>query len=526
MMFRGIRPALAAATVLFLTLASAPAPAQSPPAPAASGRPPPSYFDFSKVYERAAALAARPYAKPADKLPPFLAKLDYDRYRQIRFRPDRALWRNENLPFQVQFFSRGFLFNERVAVNVVYRGVVSPVRFDRGLFDFGSLTLPEKFPENAGFAGFRIHYPVNRADYHDEVVVFQGASYFRAVAKGEAWGLSARGLAIDTGLPKTEEFPVFREFWIKKPEPGATRLTVFALMDSPSVTGAFRFVVTPGTATVLEVTEHLFFRKSVEKVGIAPLTSMFFHGENTERFVDDFRPEVHDSDGLLIVTGSGEHVWRPLANPDRLTLSAFGGENVKGFGLLQRDRAFGHYQDLEAHYERRPSAWVEPLGAWGKGTIQLIEIPSPSERNDNIVAFWVPDDPIKPKARLTFEYRLSFSDDPQGGAQGARVIATRIGGGGTDELTSARRKFVIDFEGPVLERVTDVSSVEAVVTASAGTLSPAIVQRNPHTGGLRVHFELTPPAADAPVELRAFLRRDQHYLSETWTYQWRRRRAR
>jgi glucans biosynthesis protein len=346
---------------------------------------PPKRFNFADVHRRAAGLAKQTFEDSKREIPAFLRDLSYDQYQDIRFRPEKALWRNEGLPFEVRFAHLGFLFLWPVKINVVENGEVKPVAYSNDYFDYGHNKVPADLPADLGFAGFRLLYPLHQDGRYDEVAVFLGASYFRAVGQNQGFGISARGLAIDTGLPKAEEFPFFREFWIEKPARDATDITVYALLDSQSATGAYRFVIKPGLATICEVKAHVFMRQKVQKLGIAPLTSMFFHGELTDRFMDDFRPEVHDSDGLLLETGNGEWLWRPLVNPRRLNVSSFQDTNPKGFGLLQRDRDFSNYQDLEALYQRRPSAWIEPVGEWGKGVVQLIEIPSSAERYDNIV---------------------------------------------------------------------------------------------------------------------------------------------
>ncbi len=479
---------------------------------------PSAAFDLDTLERRAAALAAAPYRPDTTPLPAFLEGLDYDAYRDIRFRPDRALWRAADLPFQAQLFSRGFYFKDRVQINVIEGRRVAPLPFAAELFDYGRTDVPAKASADTGFAGFRLHYPLNRPDYHDELAVFLGASYFRALARGQAYGLSMRGLAIDAGAPTPEEFPVFREFWLERPAPAATAITLYALLDGPGVAGAWRFVITPGAQTVMEVAARLHLRRDVGKLGIAPLTSMFFHGEHGEPTIDDFRPEVHDSDGLLVVTRSGERLWRPLRNPARLALTVLALESPRAFGLLQRDRDFEHYQDLEAAYERRPSALVEPLGDWGPGHVELLELASDSERNDNIVAQWVPMQPARKGARFAFDYRLRFADDPEAGT-GGRVVATHSGHAGTVELDATRRKFVVDFAGPALAGLAPETKLEAHLDVSGAQASAPVVERNPHSGGWRVHFEVT-PAGPAPVELRCALRSGADYLTETWLYQW------
>ena len=318
---------------------------------------------FSHVIEKARSLAEAPYSSGSDEdeLPEALSDLTYEEYRDIRFNKDRAIWKDQS-PFSVELFHPGFLYREPVVVHEVVDGSVRTIDYDKSLFDYGrNRDLEGGFEQGLGFAGFRIHFPVNRQDYRDEVIAFLGASYFRMVGRGQSYGLSSRGLAVNTAHPEGEEFPRFVEFWLVRPEPGAGTMTFHALLDSESVTGAYRFDLMPGADTVLDVKVHLFARRDVKKLGVAPLTSMFMHGENSTRFFDDYRPEVHDSDGLLMHTGGGEWIWRPLTNGRELRVSTLLGRNPKGFGLLQRDREFDHYLDAESHYERRPSHWIKPL---------------------------------------------------------------------------------------------------------------------------------------------------------------------
>jgi glucans biosynthesis protein len=477
-------------------------------------------FGLEDVFRRAQELTQEPYQPDRPELPPVFQEMQYDQYRDIRFRPERNLWAGESLPFQLQFFSRGFLYADRVTINVLDAQGAKALPFSRDLFDFGKNQIPPSLPEDMGFAGFRILYPLNREDRLDEIAVFLGASYFRAIGQNQNYGVSARGLAIDTGLEKPEEFPVFREFWIRKPGPDDTEITVFALLDSQRVAGAYRFVVRPGLQTVVDVTGKILMRERVDKLGIAPLTSMFYHGEVTDRFMDDFRPEVHDSDGLLIESGRGERIWRPTVNPVRLQITPFEVTNPRGFGLMQRDREYGHYQDTEAVYHTRPSVWVEAKGMWGQGHVELVEIPSQSERNDNLVAFWTPAEPLDAGDTLDFEYRLHFALDPEARLQGGRAIATRIGAGGTDVPDHSRRKFVIDFVGQSLKRLDpDASNIEPVCNASSGEITHSVAHHNPFTDGWRVFFELI-PEADQSADLRCFLRRDQDVLTETWVFKW------
>ena len=493
--------------------------APNAPEAAPATTPPPKRFNFADVRRRAEVLANQPFQTPGENLPDFFKNLDYDQYRDIRFRADHSLWRAEGLPFEVQFAPLGFLFKQPVTINVITDGESQTVEYANDLFDYGKNQTPEHLPKDLGFAGFKVMYPLHTDSHYDEVAVFLGASYFRAVGQNQNYGISVRGLAIDTGLPKPEEFPYFREFWLEKPGKDATELTVYALLDSQSVTGAYRFIIKPGVNTQIETRASIFVRTKVEKFGVAPLTSMFFHGALNERFFDDFRPQVHDSDGLLMAAGNGEWIWRPLNNPTRLRISAFQDDNPRGFGLLQRDRNFENYQDLEAHYHIRPGVWVEPQGEWGKGTVQLIEIPSDAERYDNIAAFWVPEKPVEPGQSLEFNYRLFFFLDMPNLSPGGRTLASRIGAGGAGDLDASRRRFVIDFGGEALAKLAEDAPVTAVVTGSSGQIENIVAHKNAHTQGWRVSFELL-PKGDEPADLRCFLKLGNDVLTETWNYQW------
>jgi len=472
-------------------------------------------FDYETLRYRAKTLAAKAYVQPASRVPEWLLKLTYDEHRQIRFDPNRAWWRRDGLPFRLQFFHPGFLLNRPVQISEVTDGQPELIEFDPKLFFYDRLKTGE-LPSTMGFAGFRILYPLNKAD--DELGAFQGASYFRMLCQKAIYGLSARGLALDTAELGGEEFPAFTDFWIERPAAEAKSLTVYALLDSPSVAGAYRFVITPGADTVMLVRATLFFRKNVRTVGLAPLTSMFWHGENTNTLTNDFRPEVHDSDGLMVLTGAGEWLWRPLTDPAAVRVAAFGDERPRGFGLVQRDRNFENYQDLEANYHRRPSAWIEPVGNWGRGSVRLIELPTPDETNDNIVAFWSPETLPPPGEPVEFEYRLHWFVD-QIHPPAGYTVATRHGRTKTHEPELER--FFVDFGGGYLNKQGPDPLIEPVVTVGAGAaLKNAIVQRNPYSGTWRIAFAIEPDGSGRPVELRCFLRKSPHVLTETWSYLW------
>jgi len=472
----------------------------------------PPEFDGQTVRSLARQLAQKDFKKPDKSLPNALKNLDYDTYRNIRFRPERALWREEGLPFQIQFFNRGFIFTDRVDIYEVSGGKAQRIEWSPELFTYGKIKPPPP-DSHTDFAGFRMHAPINRPDYYDEVGVFLGASYFRAVAKGQVYGLSARGLSINTADFKGEEFPAFNTFWIEKPAKGTNSLVVHALLDSQSAAAAFRFTIRPGESTVYDVETAVYPRAELKQVGIGSMTSMFFFAANDRVGVDDVRPAVHDSDGLAMRNGRGEEIWRPLTNPDDLQISIFGDVNPRGFGLMQRERAFQAYEDLSAHFERRPSQWVEPIGDWGPGSVDLFEIPTKEEIHDNIVAYWHPHDTLQPKREYTFTYRIHWGPGRTNSRGIAYFAKTRVGAG-----PGGTRRFVLNVSGGHID-YNDLKSVRANVTASKGEIHDLLLQRDPMTGGARLGFDLA-INKEPLIELRGQLIRESAPVSETWIYRW------
>jgi periplasmic glucans biosynthesis protein len=527
---------LAVIAVLFTTSAAsqeppakpakhAPAPEAQRPAPQHAEPPRPQRpaepFTFETVQHLAEDRASKPYHDRSSKLPDALAKLGYDEYREIRFRRTSALWYDHAM-FEVQFFHRGFQFDRRVNIYELVGNQVRAVPYNPAMFEFGKLA-PVKLPAELGFAGFRVHYPLNTPEYKDEVLVFLGASYFKVLARNQKYGLSARGLAINTATEQGEEFPYFTDFWLVRPEPQQRALTIYALLDSPSVTGAYHFELRPGSTTQVEVTGQLYPRRAIEKIGIGALTSMFLYGKNsTGRHFDDYRPEVHDSDGLQTQTGTGEWAWRPLVNPRSLRVNRFMDEHPKGFGLVQRDRDPTHYQDPEALFYLRPSYWIEPLGDWGKGGVELVEIPTDEEIHDNIVAYWVPDEPVQPKKPIPFSYVLYAYNRSFIWPPGGRVIGTRSGGilaGTNGQAPAGERRMIVDFAGGDLDDLFAAQPVQAQITSNGGEVEDVTVQRLPQSATWRVSFKLK-PTGDRPVDLRCYLTLYGEALTETWTYLW------
>ena len=475
-------------------------------------------FDFEDVILRARRLAAAPYAPPQKNLSNVIAGLDYDQYRDIRFDPAKATWRDQKLPFELAYFHQGRTFNSPVHIFEVQGKVVREIRFDPASFNYGANTLSKNDLAGLGFAGFRVHYPVNTPRYKDEILTFLGASYFRAVGKGQLYGLSSRGLAVDTALSSGEEFPYFTDFWVERPSATDKNLTIYALLNSPRVAGAYRMTVRPGVDTVIDIKMQLHVRANITKLGIAPLTSMYFFGENQRAQVEDYRPEVHDSDGLSIHSGTGEWLWRPLVDPKRLLVTSYGLTNPVGFGLMQRDRRFASYEDTEARYEQRPSLWVEPKGNWGAGRVELIQIPTPDETNDNIVAFWVPASPPRVGVPFDMEYRLLWQKESEQRPPLSWVAQTRRGHGWQKKPDDSIA-MLVDFEGPALKALGPEDKVRAVVSADAnGTILETNTIRNEPGNGWRMTVRLRRKDDKLPVELRGYLNNGNNTLSETWSY--------
>lgn len=483
---------------------------------------------FEKIDAKAKELVAQPYVAPnKEALPDWMKHLSYDQYRDIRFIPERALWAEGNLPFRAMLFHPGYLFREPVAVNEYTDTHQQRIRLSEAFFNYGPLVGQRgELPPDAGFAGFRLHAPLNRPDYFDELAVFQGASYWRALGKGQRYGISSRGIAVNTGAEGvTEEFPLFREFWLRKPAAEDKATMLFALLDGPSYTGAYGFIIQPGDDTVMTVRAVLYPRTAVKRLGLAPMSSMFWFGENSKRRFDDFRPEVHDSDGLSIHMGSGEKIWRPLTNDSgQLEFSFFAMDKCAGFGLLQRDRRFAAYEDDEAAYHHRPSLWIEPTSDWGSGKVMLMEIPTGNELADNTVAMWEPSHTPQPGERIEFTYKQHWTmrEDPAGA--GGRVVATRTG---LHDWQKEQRTIAVEFAGGALEK-WEGAPPEAVVTAIGENgakvkIQGLAVQPLPE-GRWRVAFQIAPSAeggklADVgPQELRCCLKKGEDFLTETWAY--------
>ncbi|MDB6017396.1 MAG: glucan biosynthesis protein [Pedosphaera sp.] len=487
------------------------------------------------VAKKAEDRARRPFHSPRADLPDILRadKLDYDKYREIRFRHEQALWAAEKLPFAMEFFHPGYLYEEPVHINEFSYTYVQPVRFVQEFFDYGKLHIKKQIPANTGYAGFRVLYPLNQTDKQDELGAFLGASYFRLLGKGQRYGASARGFALDCGeSDRPEEFPIFTDWWLGKPQADDKELHLFAILDSVSCAGAYEFRIRPGETTVAEIEAVIYLReadkisavdpqrKPLLTMGLAPLTSMFWFGEGSERKFDDYRPEVHDSDGLLVRMENGETLWRPLNNASVMRHQRFGAKNIRGFGLLQRDREFASYQDIFNPYHLVPSLWVEPRGHWGEGDLHLVELSTHYEGLDNIVAFWEPKTKPLPMQPFRFSYALYWTRETDLKLSVNKVVATRIG---ADPRDPQRRQIVIDFTGPKLAALPEGTLPTAIASCSENgrIVGDNQVFQMASNSVWRAIIEMEPkPDNKDPIDLRCTLQKGEEILTETWTYHW------
>ncbi|MCI4644149.1 MAG: glucan biosynthesis protein G [Hyphomonadaceae bacterium] len=472
-------------------------------------------FGFRDVADRARELSEAPFRNPAP-LPQSAASLNYDTYRRIKARDTATLWNEPGHDFRVAFDPRGYLFTHEVQINLISGDTVEARPYSAEDFNFFDLPLNESAKENLGFSGFRLLAPLNRSGKFDEVLSFKGASFFRALGAGNVFGASARGLSLGTATASGEEFPFFKEFWIVTPAPGDEHVRLYALMDSASVTGAFAFDVRPGQMTEIEVDAVFFPRRELRTAGIAPLTSMYyFSPQDVRQPVADFRPAVHDSEGFAIRMKNGEWVWRPLANPETLQISVLTAETPRGFGLLQRQRDFDDFSDIEAGYEKRPNLWIEPKGDWGNGQLTLVEIPTTNEYNDNIVAFWRPTEPWKVGTPQSLSYTMTWSMAPPQLPSVVAVAQTRAGV--TPGSGGRRYMFVIDYDST---SAALFEGAEPFVTSSRGRVLNRVLTRHPGTGRPRMTFEFDPEGADI-AEFRALVTKAGRPITETWLYRWR-----
>lgn len=484
-------------------------------------------FSLDDVDAKAKELAGKAYSAPTSNLPTALRQLKFADYQKIRFRGDKAEWMDLKTPFKLNFYHQGMHYDTPVKINEVTSSSVHTIEYDPSRFDFGALSLDPSATKDLGYAGFRVHYPVNSKDESDEVLSMLGASYFRVIGKDQVYGLSARGLAIDTAVSSGEEFPRFKEFWIERPKPEDKHLVIYALLDSPRAAGAYRFILRMRDETVLDVKARVYLRADVSKLGIAPLTSMFLFAPHQPSPQVNYRPRLHDSEGLSIQNGNGEWTYRPLSNPRRLSISSFPAENPKGFGLLQRSRDFSDYQDLDDHYEKRPSAWIEPQGDWGKGRFELVEIPTPDETNDNIVAFWVPESLPKTGEPIEFAYRTYWTLDEKAhhDQDVAWVKQTRRSAGDIRQSNLVRQPdgstaLLVDFVGPKLAELPADAPVSTQVTTDDNTeLLQNDLRYNEATKGWRLTLRVKLKDPTKPVQLSGKLIEGENVLSETWSYQ-------
>ncbi len=468
-------------------------------------------FSINVVADLARQLSKKAFVAPSRTLPDVFANLNYEQYASISSNKSAFIWANENWGFAIEPLHRGFLFNNAVKLYTVENGIVNPVRYDPKQFNFGALNVPNNLPD-LDFSGFRLH--TAQGGNIAEFAIIQGATFFQAIARGQSYGTTARALTLKPADIRGEEFPVFKAFWIERPAAGSNALVVNGLLDSESVAGSIRLTFRPGEMTIVDVELTLFPRVTIEHVGIAGMSSRFLFAPHEPRRFDDYRPAVHEANGLQMHNGRNEWLWRPLKNPDSLQISQFMDSNPKGFGLVQRTRDFELYGDDDRHFERSPSLWVEPLADWNEGVVQLIEIPSDAEINANILSYWRPKEPIKAGSEASFAYRQYWAWTPPNKPTLASVTTIRVGKGASNK----QRRFLVEFTGdnltgPVLEQI------QPDISAKPGTANLQKIWKYPDRKTVRVVFDLDPGSENAS-EIRLVLMADGTPASEIWLYRW------
>ncbi|MBV8741354.1 MAG: glucan biosynthesis protein D, partial [Sinobacteraceae bacterium] len=477
-------------------------------------------------------LAARPYQRDNSLPAALLDRIDYEEHGRIKFKPEDALYGAGPGEFPITFFHLGKYFRVPVHMYALAAADASTqareILYDPGYFDVPANSPAHELGKGAGFAGFRVQEGrlgnQQKLDWRsNDWVAFLGAAYFRAIGELAQYGLSARGIAIDVSAPgTTEEFPDFTRFYFEPAAANSHEVVVYAALEGPSITGAYRFGLRRDKAVQMDVEARLFLRRDVTQLGIAPMSSMYWYSETARQAVNDWRPEVHDSDGLSIWTGAGEIIWRPLNDPERPTTSTFADKSLRGFGLLQRDRNFDHYLD-GVRYDRRPSLWVEPQGDWGEGAVQLVELPTDDEATDNIVAMWVPRAPARAGSALQLRYRLFWNATEPHQTNLARCVATRLGRGGQPGRARPKgvHKFVVEFLGGPLMNLPSGAKPQPVLSAASGSFSNVFTEAVPDgvPGHWRAQFDFTGNSGSV-VDLRLYLKEGSQTLSETWLYQY------
>ncbi|MBX2806051.1 MAG: glucan biosynthesis protein [Hyphomicrobiales bacterium] len=477
--------------------------------------PPDRQFSYARLLKQAKSLSQTPHNAPQLSLPSELANLDRESYESIQYRNDATIWRDEVLNFRLKLLHTGFQYRTPVEIEIVENGTGVPVAYSPSLFDFNAPLKRPAANSRSGFSGLSADTLIHNTDDYSAFLAFQGATFFRALASGQVFGLSARALSINTAQSRGEEFPFFRKIWVEKPQAGERVLTIYALMDSPGITGAYRFRAAPGESTVIDVDCTLFPRKRLPHVGIAPISSMYFYGAADPTGETGYRPNVHSSDGLQIWNAAGEWIWRPITNPEQLQYSVFVDRTPRGFGLLQRKRSFGAYEDLDARFDIQPTLWVEPVGNWREGAVDLIEVPSQSEIFNNIIVFWRPRYPLERNNSYSFSYRLHWAEDIPLRANKAGVGQTLIG----RETNGENATFIIDFDSSHSCSSCNLNAYDAELRASSGEIISRKVQYNPATGGQRVMFGYR-PGEQRETDLICQLKYDGQVVSETWVYRW------
>jgi glucans biosynthesis protein len=496
----------------FLSLALGGALAANAGAPQAWAEPlaSPAPFAPDAVLKAAAQLAAQPFKPPSAPLPSVFSGLTFEQYASIRRVPGTAIWADDKLGFSLEPLNRGFVYTTPIEINIVENGLSQRVIYDPADFDFGKLQPPAAV-RDLGFSGLRILRSSDEG--FQDAAIFQGASFYRSRARGQNFGVTARGLAIRTGDEPGEEFPLFREFWVERPTPASNTLTMYALLDSESMTGSFRFTIRPLETTIIDTEMTLIARAATDKLGIGAMAGDYLFSGLDHRRTDDWRAAVYEITGLQALSGQGEWLWRPVCNRETLQISAFSDVNPRGFGLLQRSRSFDAFYDDEGRWELRPTLWIEPIGDWGEGDVRLLEIPAASETNANIIAQWRPKGGIAAGKSQSFAYRQFWCWTPPSKPPLAVCMSSRAG------KFNGRPRFTVEMTGDVFADPLKAAAAAADIQANPGKIASIRLYPYKDRRSVRAVFDLD-PGSETFSELRLTLKIDNQAISETWLYRW------
>lgn len=484
-------------------------------------------FTFETLVSMARNSARCEYKERVTPLPKSLQNLDYSQYNLMRYNIDSDLWANDDLPFRVSFFPLGTtLYSLPVEIyEIDNETLISKVPFSPKFFQYEDQVkfIKDQMPEDAGYAGFKLRYKPKGSSYPDEFAAFLGNSYFRIICDGSSYGLSNRGLAINTGVENVpEEFPAFEKFYLVKPSKGDESIIIYAFLNGRSVTGAYSFKITPGTEASVDVKSVLFLRNKVNLLCLAPITSMFWFTLGEPDNFYDYRPSVHNSEGLVLSDGKND-IYEPLTNYPfhKMINDDISCDSLRYFGLVQRDREYNRYMDPGVKYHLNPNCLIVPQNNWREGSLRLFVLPTLTEWMDNINLFWIPKTLPEPMEPINFDYKILYSlKEPKNTL--SFVKYTNLG---QDLINCKNTIFALSFadKDAIIEKSKDIK-IDLQVPSDVIIASPPSIEKIIFNDTWRVLFTLTIHKKlayeDKPFIIKCTLKDNGKSISEEWYFLW------